>query len=70
MSEENNIKNKMATLGLLGAMFGAGVDDRLIDRGFLYCIPCGEKRKVSENGDVEECGECKADAYNLYERRF
>lgn len=68
MSE--NIKGTLATIALLGQMFGNQQYDRLIDRGFLYCIPCGAERKVDEDGNVEKCSECGGEEYNLYERQF
>jgi hypothetical protein len=70
--EKPNTKPFMlSTILSLGSMFGGGVDERLIDRGYLYCIPCGDKRTVEENGEVEACvnEECKGSAYNLYEER-
>lgn len=44
----------------------SGTYNKLIDRGFLYCLPCGAERKVEAMGDVEECPECKDGAYNLF----
>jgi hypothetical protein len=62
--------NKLASIALLGAMFSSSTYDKIIDRGFLYCIPCGAERAVADNGDVEKCEKCKGQAYNLYERQY
>jgi ribosomal protein S27AE len=60
--------NKLASIALLGAVFSSSTYDKIIDRGFLYCIPCGAERIVAENGDVEKCGKCGDGAYNLYKQ--
>lgn len=61
------MKKKLTQLFSIASFLGSSGTDRLIDRGFLYCLPCGVEREVSENGDVEECPNCQNPQYNLYD---